>query len=248
MRDKIANQQREVINIVEQYFKEVERNVVDENLKIARQKNFQRIDDLIGKYKGKLKYLEHLHDNLVSDEVQVDNLKYVFSKNKQKLEGKIVSQTEALIQHEYNMLPESSKVHIDIVPENLTDFFSSLSNFMEIRVDFVDSVLDVPQLGTSGFGADDSIALKKDSREEKEGSEIIERTPSKKNIARSPSQASVVGSQIGLDVKGQPFKDQKVNAGKPELDKSPRSQNKYYGQNEIVDDQKRIASHIALRR
>ena len=242
VRDKLANKKTELVHYISEYFKEVEKNLIENNLKIAKQKNIQRIEDLTTKNKSKLRHLEQLHDNLVSPEVSIDALKYVFSKNKQKLENKVIVETESLIQFENSFMPESSKVKLEFIPENIEGFFKGIANFFDVQIEIGDFT---PEAGMSRMymeGADDSISLKGASRSDPDGGEQLERTPSKKLLDKSAKKGSTATSQIGLDNRSQFLNDQKKSGNRVDRDKSPRNGNNYYGQTELVEDQRRPLS------
>ena len=125
-------------HLVNEYFKAVEKNVLEDCLLIAKQRNLQHIEDLRKRNKSKLENLERLHDNLSSDDVDIENIKYVFSKNKQKIEGKVIAETEAMIESEHASKPDSSKVQLSLQLENLPGFYEGIDNFLTVDVDLVD--------------------------------------------------------------------------------------------------------------
>lgn len=145
VRNNVENKRKEVAHIVNEYFKEIEKSLIDEQLLIAKQRNLQRIDDLLKRNKSKLENLERHHDNLTSEEVDIDTIKYVFSKNKQKIEDKVIFETETLIQNESSSVPDSSKVHITLQLSNLPGLYESIDSFVHVSVDMADMYTDGPK-------------------------------------------------------------------------------------------------------
>lgn len=161
---------RNVQHLIESYFTEVEANLIDNYLIPAKQRDLSHADSINRSIKHKISKLEKVLDSLTGEPVPLETLRYVFSKNTEKIAFALQRETDRLVEIEGSFNPDGGQVTLGMRNDQnkLKDFYEALGELVPVNVNIKELTVDYAPSDGLNYRSADMLTEHGESRQERD--------------------------------------------------------------------------------